>query len=193
MKRKELNEGFTIVEVALVLAIAGLIFLMVFLVLPSVQRTQRDAKRRDDVGVLLTALQKYQGNSRGVLPTGDTGTDGIDWDSQSVKDANAGETSWASFYKSFLGENFEDPAGHYYKLKIVECNNSGGADCTGDANYANNDVSFDGKDNDYKYTMFIVKSATCDGSKAVASSNLRKVAVLYKMEGSGGAYCANMQ
>lgn len=194
MKRKDFNKGFTIVEVALVLAIAGLIFLMVFLVLPSVQRTQRDAKRRDDVGVLLTAIQKYQNNSRGALPEGEA--DMVVWDDNWDTTSGApADNTWEGFYHSFLGKNFEDPAGYLYRLKTVECNNSGGAgaDCTGYANYANNDVSFDGNDNDYKYTMFIVKSAACDGSKAVASGNLRKVAVLYKMEGTGAAYCANMQ
>ena len=34
--------GFTIIEVVLVLAIAGLIFLMVFIALPVLQRSQRD-------------------------------------------------------------------------------------------------------------------------------------------------------
>ena len=34
-----LNPGFTIIEVVLVLAIAGLIFLMVFIALPAIQRS----------------------------------------------------------------------------------------------------------------------------------------------------------
>ena len=38
--------GFTIIEVVLVLAIAGLIFLMVFIALPALQRSQRDTERR---------------------------------------------------------------------------------------------------------------------------------------------------
>ena len=38
--------GFTIIEVVLVLAIAGLIFLMVFIALPTLQRSQRDTQRR---------------------------------------------------------------------------------------------------------------------------------------------------
>ena len=36
------KKGFTIIEVVLVLAVAGLIFLMVFLALPALQRAQRD-------------------------------------------------------------------------------------------------------------------------------------------------------
>lgn len=41
--------GFTIIEVVLVLAIAGLIFLMIFIALPSLQRSQRDQTRKNDV------------------------------------------------------------------------------------------------------------------------------------------------
>ena len=42
------KKGFTIIEVVLVLAIAGLIFLMVFVALPALQRSQRDTQRRDE-------------------------------------------------------------------------------------------------------------------------------------------------
>ena len=38
------QQGFTIIEVVLVLAIAGLIFLMVFIALPTLQRNQRDTR-----------------------------------------------------------------------------------------------------------------------------------------------------
>jgi hypothetical protein cdiviTM7_02704 len=50
------KKGFTIIEVVLVLAIAGLIFLMVFLALPALQRSQRDAQRKQDVAMVVTAL-----------------------------------------------------------------------------------------------------------------------------------------
>ena len=54
-RRPEL--GFTIIEVALVLAIAGLIFLVVFLALPALQRSQRDTARRQDVAKGVVAMQ----------------------------------------------------------------------------------------------------------------------------------------
>lgn len=40
------KKGFTIIEVVLVLAVAGLIFLMVFIALPALQRSQRDSQRK---------------------------------------------------------------------------------------------------------------------------------------------------
>ena len=59
---KNNEKGFTIIEVVLVLAIAGLIFLMVFVALPALQRGQRDAQRRSDVARLATAITNYQSN-----------------------------------------------------------------------------------------------------------------------------------
>jgi len=64
---KSNNKGFTIIEVALVLAIAGLIFLVVFLALPALQRSQRDTARRQSVGNVVSALQNFESNNQGSL------------------------------------------------------------------------------------------------------------------------------
>ena len=63
------KKGFTIIEVVLVLAIAGLIFLMVFIALPALQRGQKDQQRRNDLNRVQTAVQNYQTNNRNQLPT----------------------------------------------------------------------------------------------------------------------------
>ena len=50
------KNGFTIIEVSLVLAIAGMIMLLAFIALPGLWRTQRDSERKADVtayGVLI--------------------------------------------------------------------------------------------------------------------------------------------
>lgn len=59
------KKGFTIIEVVLVLAIAGLIFLMVFLALPELQRSQRDAQRKQDIAMVVTALHNWKANNKG--------------------------------------------------------------------------------------------------------------------------------
>ena len=59
------KKGFTIIEVVLVLAIAGLIFLMIFLALPALQRSQRDTERKQDIAMLVTALQNWKTANRG--------------------------------------------------------------------------------------------------------------------------------
>ncbi|MCA9341098.1 type II secretion system protein [Candidatus Saccharibacteria bacterium] len=68
MNKVHNKRGFTIIEVVLVLAIAGLIFLMVFIALPALQRGQRDTQRRDDVSKFTSQLQSYAVNNRNKLP-----------------------------------------------------------------------------------------------------------------------------
>lgn len=95
MKKGDTSKsGFTIIEVALVLAIAGLIFLMVFVALPSLQRSQRDARRRDDIITFLEAVKKYQTNNRGTLPT-----------------------DWSEFQTQYVS-NLVDPDGSNYRVEF---------------------------------------------------------------------------
>lgn len=63
------NKGFTIIEVVLVLAIAGLIFLMVFVALPALQAGQRDTARKNDASTVLSAINTYVSGNRGSFPT----------------------------------------------------------------------------------------------------------------------------
>lgn len=62
------KEGFTIIEVVLVLAIAALIMLLVFLAWPALQRGQRDQGRKADIGLVGSAVGTYKTNNRGKLP-----------------------------------------------------------------------------------------------------------------------------
>lgn len=66
------QKGFTIIEVVLVLAIAALIFLMIFIALPALQRGQRDTARKNDANAMASALGTYRSNSNGKLPDGTT-------------------------------------------------------------------------------------------------------------------------
>jgi prepilin-type N-terminal cleavage/methylation domain-containing protein len=66
MKRSN-EKGFTIIEVVLVLAIAGLIFLVVFLALPQLQRSRRDTQRKSDLTKVMALLDTFYGNT-GQLP-----------------------------------------------------------------------------------------------------------------------------
>ncbi len=68
MNTQQKTKGFTIIEVVLVLAIAGLIFLMVFTALPALQRSQRDTARKSDVSTVASTVTSYTGNNRGAFP-----------------------------------------------------------------------------------------------------------------------------
>lgn len=66
---KKKNEGFTIIEVMIVLAIAGLIMLIVFLAVPALQRNARNTQRKNDVASLISAFNEYVNNNNGQVPT----------------------------------------------------------------------------------------------------------------------------
>ena len=59
---KKTEKGFTIIEVALVLAIGALIFLVVFLAVPALQRNQRNDARKRDISNIVEAIHDYNAN-----------------------------------------------------------------------------------------------------------------------------------
>lgn len=68
-KLKKLHqEGFTIIEVMIVLVIAAIILLIVFLAVPALQRNSRNTQRKNDVANLLAAVNEYASNNNGKLP-----------------------------------------------------------------------------------------------------------------------------
>ena len=68
---KKTEKGFTIIEVALVLAIGALIFLVVFLAVPALQRNQRNDARKRDISNVVEAVTDYNSNNPGkALPNG---------------------------------------------------------------------------------------------------------------------------
>lgn len=112
VQQKNKEKGFTIIEVVLVLAIAGLIFLMVFIALPALQRNQRDTQRKNDISRAQTAVNNYQSNNRGNLPGSDDG-------------------AWATFANSYLrssGDVFDDPTRGAYVFDVTTANPSYGQD-----------------------------------------------------------------
>jgi len=69
MKQQRKQEGFTIIEVLIVLAIAGLIMLVVFMAVPALQRNSRTTQRKADISSFLGAVQEYTNNNGGVGPS----------------------------------------------------------------------------------------------------------------------------
>ncbi len=66
--QKQRSEGFTIIEVLIVLAIAGLIMVVVFLAVPALQRSQRNQSRKTDVNNLISSIADFTGNNGGTPP-----------------------------------------------------------------------------------------------------------------------------
>ncbi len=68
-------KGFTIIEVLIVLAIAGLIMLVVFLAVPALQRNSRTSQRNSDARAILAAVNECLSNKNGDVGSCDLNTE----------------------------------------------------------------------------------------------------------------------
>ncbi len=166
--------GFTIIEVVLVLAIAGLIFLMVFIALPQLQRAQKDTQRREDVDRLSSAITQWQANNNGRIPgqrEASVCTPGTDTSMTALR----GDTEACRLLREYMNsvsatENaFVDPDGPPYQLRIFNGPASNRPD---------------GLD----HTIYMYTRSKCNGEEIEQANNPRDYAILYKLEGSG-TYC----
>ena len=185
MKKGDFNlKGFTIIEVSLVLAIAGLIFLMIFIALPALHRQQRDTARKEDITAFISAVKKYQTNNRGALPNGEGNFE---------KATGSGDgAKWSGFIRDYLDNGFEDPStGEGYTLVVPPCKGDGR-----DTDCQKNDDWQKVLTDDFNSSvgnMYVITQAKCAGDESkgvISTSNTRKLAVLYRLEG-GGIYCEN--
>lgn len=130
MRRKN---GFTIIEVVLVLAIGGLIFLMVFIALPALQQSQRNAQRRDDMSRVMTAVVSYQKHNHGSIPFTTNGKYDTNFVSRYI-DSNCKYVgqNWGSnaahgaHQYSGCTEAFTDPDGEAYMIAHLQTRNDNG-------------------------------------------------------------------
>lgn len=158
------KKGFTIIEVVLVLAIAGLIFMMVFIALPALQRNQRDAQRKNYLSTAMTAVQNYASNNRGSLPTfNDT------------------------FIKNYLivdGDSFVDPSG----LNKDQTLNADGVErYVFAATTSGSQSAITGPFSDHQNIIYPTTGATCGPDGTTVDGSNRKVAFRMMLEGGGVA------
>jgi prepilin-type N-terminal cleavage/methylation domain-containing protein len=66
--KKSNQKGFTIIEVMIVLAIAGLIILIVLLAVPALQRNSRNTAIKNDASAITAAISEFKSNNDGALP-----------------------------------------------------------------------------------------------------------------------------
>jgi prepilin-type N-terminal cleavage/methylation domain-containing protein len=161
MSRQQLKQsGFTIIEVVLVLAIAALIFLMVFIALPALQRNQRDQARKEVLGKVTSAVTSYQSNKRSNQPTSGADLQGyVDGKDATGVKAEHSTNSYAGTAKDTLIDN-------NYVLTVQA--GVGGSDI------GNADTNI----------IQVITGAKCDpdtSSKAIAGS-ARNAAVIILME-----------
>ncbi len=188
---KNNKKGFTIIEVVLVLAIAGLIFLMVFIALPALQRSQRNTQREDDLARILTGVNNFQANNSGKTPfQGGTGnadrlesfvTRYIDRTCQNRANAPQGVQSGITF--DSCGAEFSDPQGNPYYIGY----GGDGETAPADGMDIDSDIP-DTSTGVYGFTGY--SYASCgEEARVVRGTGDRDVAVFMRLE--GGAVACN--
>lgn len=68
------SKGFTIIEVMIVLAIAGMIILVVLLAVPALQRNSRNTAIKNDASAVTGGITEFESNNDGSVPTSVAGT-----------------------------------------------------------------------------------------------------------------------
>ena len=164
------KKGFTIIEVVLVLAIAGLIFLMVFVALPALQRSQRDTQRRDDMARLITAVQNHMANNRNSVPT---------------TFAAASDGTPSDFVANYLltnGDTFQDPstgATYTFETPTTKCTSGAAENCA------------QGSTGDEMGVIHVYSNATCNGENPQYINGSNRLAFTINLEGAG-IYCTSI-
>lgn len=213
MANKNINskEGFTIIEVVLVLAIAGLIFLMVFVALPALQRSQRDTQRRNDMSRVDTSLVQWQTNHStdpNNLPNPSTVSTWTATNNFSGDNACGSELA-CIFVRDYMNtgasetnkvNEFQDPDGVPYNM-VITPNWAETANALANAKYneknaliageVENSFTIGGDSPFSEHVIYIIPGGKCSGS-SVLKSERRHFAVLYRLEGAG-TYCIDDQ
>jgi prepilin-type N-terminal cleavage/methylation domain-containing protein len=113
MKQLDNKKGFTLIEVVLVLAIGGLIFLLAFIAFQQVSTNRRDTQRRADAGRVLAELQNYKTDNNKYPQSLVMGAGYGPWSSGTTPADNDTKIFFNSYMK---GTEFKSPSGAPYGI-----------------------------------------------------------------------------
>ncbi|MDR3297792.1 MAG: type II secretion system GspH family protein [Candidatus Nomurabacteria bacterium] len=184
------KKGFTIIEVVLVLAIAGLIFLMVFIALPALQSSQRNTQRGNDLDRFLTAATDFASNNSGRLPftiKGSTRAENSTFVARYIDDTcTDGPSSNPGF--ACVADQFRDPDGNLYQFSVQD-----GTALATDAAAPGLPTSFEAGIVDKKHVIVAVVGVMCgvDEGTVTKGTGDRQVALFMVKEGGGISCVAN--
>ncbi len=209
MAKENINnkKGFTIIEVVLVLAIAGLIFLMVFVALPALQRSQRDTARRNDLARVDTSLVQYQTNNQGT-----NGGSNLPFDSA----VYYGAEDFAAASKTIkIGGQDVTAGGPCGDRPTTNSGDTNDMACIFIRDYMNTGTAGTNKQNEFQdpsgtyygmeigqgaysysgtdmdFVVHVRTGARCSGEAAIDDTP-RHFAIIYRLEGAG-TYCIDDQ
>lgn len=161
MSKKLDKKGFTLIEVVLVLAIGGLIFLLAFIAYQQVARNRRDTQRRNDAGRVLAQIQSAVGD--GFILNSQTALSGSG--TPTTTDNAATSTS---FLKTQFSGSMKTPAGstNYYRWNYVTT--------------APTTISSD--------NIYVASGFKCNGTTSLTAQS-GSYAVILGLENAGSAIC----
>lgn len=170
-KLKKREKGFTIIEVLIVLAIAGLILLIVFLAVPALQRSSRNTQRKNDAAAIASAIANYINNNGGTTPTkvSDSGVNALLVGDPAVNTNS--ETARLGYYQTGSTGAFAATDG---KMRI-DIANGGPIGTIGVGSETATKVSTE--------SVIIDTGYTCDSTNTgIGTANSRTVAIFYATE-----------
>ncbi len=165
------TEGFTIIEVLIVLAIAGLILLIVFLAVPALQRNSRNTQRKNDVAGLLGAVSEYTNNNNGTLANTCSGTNPVTFNNTTPGTLSQGKVG---YYNLGCAAGAATVNGH---VGIVA------APAAAVANPATNTSDY--------VTIYV--GAICSSATQAQAGTARGFAALYEIETGANTYASVCQ
>ena len=196
------KKGFTIIEVVLVLAIGGLIFLMVFIALPALQQSQRNSQRRRDVDRLMSAMMDYQSNNSGKLPFKENATGYFEFDTNFITrymdstceyggvingegNIYPADGRYSNHKFKSCGDAFTDPDGTIYALTLTK-------NKANNAQIYNRDAYDSMTKGGTSHTFGILTHASCGSSEniKILEPGCNNFIIVLWLEG-GSVYCVD--
>jgi len=151
---KKRNQGFTIVELLIVIVVIGILALLVITTYSGIQAKARNSKRSSDVATIQTQLEAFYQNS-GYYPSL-SDMNSASWLSTNMKSLDTGalvDPSNPTQSKTLVAS----PTAKSYSYQVTD---GSGASCeSADTNCA-------------KYTLTATYEGTVNGSTTVSKSNL---------------------
>lgn len=180
--RKQRASGFTIIEVMIVLAIAGLIMVIVFIAVPQLQRNQRDNARQNIANRIKAEMETYAGNNQGTYP---------------FKPSCTATGCWNDFMNRYIDGKVKvlDPT---LAVDVIDDGTNGDKGSPTALAAANCEaIQGTGGANITKGQVHICKGAKCDGENIQATTggattdDTRVYAIVIGLDRDGTSYCVD--
>jgi len=173
-KVNNVNKGFTIIEVMIVLAIAGLIMAIVFFAVPQLRRNSADNQRQSVANRVKAEMDTYSANNQGVAPIKYVnGTTALSTTFASCPlTGGTGNGSCGDFATRYLANvNINDPTTNAAMPVWI-------------ANYAAGQTFTKGN-------LYIVAKATCSGDTPVSATGSNQFALVVGLDRTNTRYCVD--